>query len=173
MRIGATERLTIGTWKFDDIPAFRRLANDDDIMRFIGPGTTWSDDRCAYWIGTQVGYQHGHGFCMWAIREAGNHDIVGCVGLQPIPEHVGLDEVEIGWWIARHRWGKGYATEAARFADDFAFRQARLPRIVARAYAANTASIRVIEKLGMVFDRPFGDGPQGDIVLYTKSAPPP
>ncbi len=169
MRIGETVRLTINTWDFDDIPQFRTLATDPEIMRFIGPGTAWSDDRVAFWIGTQVGLQRGHGFCMWAVSEKGSDDVIGCVGLQPIPEHAGLDEIEIGWWIAKDHWGKGFATEAAQFGHDFAFEQARLPRIVARAYAVNAASIRIMEKLGMSYERPFGDGPQGDIVLYSKS----
>ena len=170
MQIGETERLVLKTWSFDDIPQFCALATDPDIMRFIGPGTAWPDERSAFWIGKQVGLQSGHGFCMWAVAEKGSEEFVGCVGLQPMPEDTGLDEVEIGWWVATAHWGKGFATEAARFAHDFAFEQAKLPRIVARAYAANVASIRIMEKLGMTYDRPFGDGPQGDIVLYGKTA---
>ena len=170
MEIGTTERLRLRSWEFDDIPRFRTLAKNDDVIRFIGPGTAWSDDRCAYWIGTQVGYQHGHGFSMWAVSERGNDKIVGCVGLQPIPEHVGLNEIEIGWWMAPECWSRGFATEAARFASDFAFQRAKLTRFVARAYAANSASIRIMEKLGMTFTRPFGDGPKGEVVLYTKTA---
>ncbi len=169
MEVGTTERLRLRSWSFDDIPRFRSLATNEDVIRFIGPGTAWSDDRCAYWIGTQVGYQHGHGFSMWALREKDDEEVIGCVGLQPIPEHVGLDEVEIGWWIAPEHWGKGLATEAAQFAHDFAFERTDLQRFVARAYAANTASIRIMEKLGMTFERPFGDGPKGDVVLYAKA----
>ena len=170
MQIGETERLILNTWEFEDIPHFRALATDPDIMHFIGPGTAWSDDRAAYWIGTQAGFQRGQGFCMWAVGRKRSDEVIGCVGLQSIPEHVGLDEIEIGWWIAKDHWGKGFASEAAQFAHDFAFNQAQLPRIVARAYAANAASIRIMEKLGMSYDRPFGDGPQGDVVLYSKSA---
>jgi RimJ/RimL family protein N-acetyltransferase len=59
----------------------------------------------------------------------------------------------VGYAIAKEKWGNGYATEAAAAAVDHAFRRLKLERIVAVAYPENTASIRVMEKLGMKFVR--------------------
>ena len=56
---------------------------------------------------------------------------------------------EVGWAIYPLEWGKGYATEAAWFVIDWAFNELLVHRIVAYCNAANLASVRVMEKLGM------------------------
>jgi ribosomal-protein-alanine N-acetyltransferase len=61
--------------------------------------------------------------------------------------------VEIGWWLAPAYWGKGLATEAARHALAYGFEVSHLERIVAIAQAANRDSLRVMEKIGMRFER--------------------
>jgi RimJ/RimL family protein N-acetyltransferase len=60
-----------------------------------------------------------------------------------------IREWEIGWAIHPAEWGKGYATEAARCVIDWAFEGLNVHRIVAYCHALNTASVRVMEKLGM------------------------
>ena len=61
--------------------------------------------------------------------------------------------MEIGWWLAVKYWGRGLATEAAACALRFGFEQARLPRIIAIAQPANGRSLRVMEKIGLAFER--------------------
>jgi RimJ/RimL family protein N-acetyltransferase len=56
---------------------------------------------------------------------------------------------ELGYWIGVPFWGRGYATEAARAAVAFGFETLRLNRIYAHHFAGNTASQRVLEKIGM------------------------
>jgi RimJ/RimL family protein N-acetyltransferase len=70
----------------------------------------------------------------------------GCAGVSP-------DEVEIGWMLARTAWSQGYATEAGSAARDEAFERLELQSIVAVHHPANAASGRVMEKLGMSFER--------------------
>jgi len=60
-----------------------------------------------------------------------------------------IREWEIGWAVHPDEWGKGYATEAAWHMIDWAFREFNLHRVVAFCHACNSASIRVMEKLGM------------------------
>jgi [ribosomal protein S5]-alanine N-acetyltransferase len=67
----------------------------------------------------------------------------------PRPE---AGEWEIGWALHRDVWGKGYATEAARAMLGFAFSELGVHRVVAFCNALNTASYRVMEKLGMQRD---------------------
>lgn len=61
----------------------------------------------------------------------------------------GLQEAEIGWTLARAQWGQGFGTEAARAVLGFAFETLELHRVWARCEPENTASWRVMEKLGM------------------------
>jgi ribosomal-protein-alanine N-acetyltransferase len=57
---------------------------------------------------------------------------------------------ELGYWLAQPAWGHGFATEAAQGAVDFGFRELGLARIYAQVLADNRASLRVLDKLGMV-----------------------
>jgi RimJ/RimL family protein N-acetyltransferase len=57
---------------------------------------------------------------------------------------------ELGYWLAQPAWGHGFATEAARAAVGFGFRELGLARVYAQVLAGNDASIGVLHKLGMV-----------------------
>ena len=78
---------------------------------------------------------------------AGGSELVGCVGL-----HRADDGVELGYWVARSHWGRGFATEAVRAILSLA-RAIGHGRIAAYHFADNPASGRVLEKLGF---RPTG-----------------
>jgi RimJ/RimL family protein N-acetyltransferase len=60
-----------------------------------------------------------------------------------------IREWEVGWAIHPDEWGKGYATEAASYVMDWGFRELNIHRIVAFCHTSNSASVRVMEKLGM------------------------
>jgi ribosomal-protein-alanine N-acetyltransferase len=76
--------------------------------------------------------------------------LIGICGLQRLPEG---PDVEIGWWLAPTHWGQGLATEAARHALAYGFEVSNLERIVAIAHPANRDSLRVMERIGMRFER--------------------
>ena len=60
-----------------------------------------------------------------------------------------IREWEVGWAMHPEEWGKGYALEAARGVMDWAFKEMNVHRIVAFCHEGNSASVRVMEKLGM------------------------
>ena len=81
---------------------------------------------------------------------------------------------EIGWRFAHEHWGKGYATEGARAALDFAFERLGWEQVVAFTAASNLRSQRVMERIGMThdasddFDHPrlAEDNPLRRLLLY-------
>jgi RimJ/RimL family protein N-acetyltransferase len=80
------------------------------------------------------------------ITTARNAQVVGCIGLDAHdPEYPGA--VEIGYWIARQHWGKGYATEAGRAALNIASTLG-YPRVFGSHFLDNPASGAVLMKLG-------------------------
>jgi RimJ/RimL family protein N-acetyltransferase len=108
--------------------------------------------------------EHGFGWRSALDKESG--EWLGFVGLN----HVTLndvelagDEVEIGWWLKPAVWGRGLATEGALVMRDEAFDRVKLDRIVSRHHAGNPASGRVMEKIGMRFEREI-TGAQGEPV---------
>ena len=77
-------------------------------------------------------------------RTAGDPQLVGCAGFGRRPGGA----IELGYWIARPHWGKGYATEAGRALVDMARHSLRLDTLVSGHFVDNPASGRVLEKIG-------------------------
>ncbi|MGH9769213.1 MAG: GNAT family N-acetyltransferase [Blastocatellia bacterium] len=95
-----------------------------------------------------------HGFGFWAICFKGAAKLIGFGGLRHFTEDGSETiEVELLYGVAPEHWGKGIAPEAARAVLRYGFEESKLANIFAGADPPNTASFRVIEKLGMKFDR--------------------
>jgi ribosomal-protein-alanine N-acetyltransferase len=118
-----------------------------------------------YWFPKGDGYTHEeskksliailkhwgkHGFGIWGIVDKANGALIGRCGLNKIDE---TSEVEVDFVLTPNSWGKGYATEAAKAALEYGFQRLKLQNIIALAKPDNTASRRVIEKIGMQFKR--------------------
>lgn len=107
-------------------------------------------------------HYHRYGFGRWATIRKEDNAFLGWCGLKYLPEH---DEYDLGYRFSRIYWGQGYATEAASACLDLGFSRFEMPLIVGRAMTANTASIRVLEKVGLRYQKPYSfDGESG--VLY-------
>jgi len=119
------------------------------VIRYIGDGTPWSAERARQFVVRQMQLFAECGYCLWKMTPK-HGGVIGFCGLQPLPD---TDEIEIGWWLARACWGRGLATEAARAALCDARQRAGLGRIVSIAQPANTASVNIMRKLGMHFER--------------------
>ncbi len=91
-----------------------------------------------------------HGWGLWAVETIGNEIFIGYVGLwAPAFTAHFTPAVEIGWRLAHHEWGKGYATEAAIAALRFGFETLGLSEIVSFTSVENVASQRVMQRIGM------------------------
>jgi ribosomal-protein-alanine N-acetyltransferase len=103
---------------------------------------------------------------MWKLLEPDTSQMIGFCGLQPLAN---TPDIEIGWWLAPSHWGCGLATEAARAFLRDGFERVGLQRIVAVAHPDNRASRRVMEKLGMQYQRDAQHKGIG-VVLYAIHA---
>ena len=106
---------------------------------------------------------------MW--REVTSGELVGQVGLQPTDVE-GETAVEVGWSVAPERWGEGFATEAARTSIAWGFERIGLEEIVSFAMVENAASLRVMEKLEMSYDRRFMRAGLPHSLYRIRSLPP-
>lgn len=150
-----TERLILTTWRESDWTDFRPIAIDVEVMRYITGGVPWTDEQIRNFVERQMTIYADRGFCRWKLVSKVDKTLIGFCGVgfwrdQPDPE--------IGWWLARDRWGMGLATEAAQIALKDAFQRVRLPRIISVAMPDNVASRRVMHKLGLHFDCEFENG---------------
>src|ERR1700755_2073642 len=97
-----------------------------------------------------LGYWHLRGYGFWAVEERASGELVGRVGCW---EPEGWPSLEVGWTLRRAYWGRGYATEAARAALEYAFETLDQTHVISLIDPNNTNSIRVAERLG---ERPEG-----------------
>ena len=91
-----------------------------------------------------------HGFGDWAVTAKADGELLGHCGLNFVPE---VSEVEVEYALAKAYWGRGIASEAARASLKFGFEILRLPRIIALADPQNIASWRVMEKVGLTYQK--------------------
>lgn len=163
MIVYETSRLSLETWALEDFGAFSEVARDRKVMQYIAEGKPWPDSRIGWFMGLQRAYQETLGYCNWKLTSRVNGELVGFCGLAPLQI---ASAPEIGWWLKPAYWGKGYASEAAEKVLDVAFSKHDLDRVVARAYRNNERSIRLIKRLGMVFERTLDTNAVGEVLLY-------
>lgn len=141
-----TERLIMRPMVEDDVDEIFAMRSDEDIMRFIREPQ--GRDESLDWIKlvSERWDSEKLGFCVVVEKETDN--FLGWCGVWRLQE---TDEMEIGYAIEKAQWGKGFATEAAEKFMQYAFEELKTEKLVAVARPENTASRRVMEKLGMRF----------------------
>lgn len=153
-----TQRLLLRRWRDDDLEPYTLICADPEVMRWIGKGTTRTREECAEAIARFEREWVERGFGLFAIELRSASRFIGFVGLSVpgfLPEI--LPTVEIGWRLARDAWGRGLATEGARAVLQAGLGEMGLERIVGIHQAGNRASGRIMEKLGMRFEREAHD----------------
>lgn len=146
-----TDRLLMRRWCAADRAPFAALVADPEVMRhFPAPVTRAESDA---FIDRVEATFDARGWGLWALALADGGGFIGYTGLE-VP---GFDAhftpaVEVGWRLARHAWGFGYATEAARAAVAHGFRDLALEEIVSFTATGNARSRAVMERIGMTRD---------------------
>ena len=85
----------------------------------------------------------------YAIVKKKTERLIGIIHINLTPAH---ERGELGYWIGKPYWGKGYGTEAARAIISFGFETLDLNKIHATAMTSNPGSWRIMEKLGMAHE---------------------
>lgn len=145
-----TERLTLRPFRLSDAPRVQLLAGERDIadttMNIPHP---YEDGVAEEWIGGhKSAYEDGRAIT-FAIELRGDGSLVGAIGLR-IDRH--CNKAELGYWVGRPFWNRGFATEAAIALLAFGFDELQLNRIHAAHLARNPSSGRVMEKSGMLLE---------------------
>jgi [ribosomal protein S5]-alanine N-acetyltransferase len=156
--IALTERLILRELHPDDLDTVWVLFSHPDILKTTIH--TLTRERCAQWIAKQQERYKTRGFAPWAVELRSSNMVIGYCGMD-VEQIDGAREVEIGYRVLPSFWGQGLATEAAIGALLHGFTTLNLQRIVATVLERNGASLRVVEKSGMQYEK--------DTVLYGKT----
>ena len=151
MKILDTERLSLRWLTPDDATFIRRLVNEPSWLRFIGDrGVRDDDDARRYLEKGPLALYAAMGFGLYLVetREGGRP-----MGLCGFVKRDTLPDVDLGFAFLPEFWGQGYACEAAAATMAFGRRALALSRVVAIVAPDNTASIRLLERVGFRFER--------------------
>lgn len=136
-----TPRLVLRTPTEADIPAIVAIAGDWEVARRLGRMPhPYGEPDARFFLDLILPAE-----LAWAIVERGTGRMIGMAGLAPKP-----DTVELGYYVARDRWGEGVATEAAAVVAAFASGLVGQRSLRSSCFFDNPASGRVLEKLGFV-----------------------
>ena len=151
MTILETERLILRQLTTDDAEFIFELLNDPSWIQNIGDRNIRNlDDACAYIVNGPVASYAKNGFGLWLVELKETKESIGMCGLI---RRETLEDVDIGYALLPRFWSQGYAIEAARAAKDYAKDVVGLKRLVAIVDPANEGSIRVLEKLGLRYEK--------------------
>jgi RimJ/RimL family protein N-acetyltransferase len=144
-----TARLVLRPFVAGDLDGYFAMTGDPETMRYVGEGVQ-SREEAELSLAFVRDHWVRQGFGLWAAEEKASGALVGRIGLLRPDGWPGL---EVGWLVARSRWGEGFATEGGRASLDWGFEHLDAKQILSLIVPANVASIRVAEKLGERFDR--------------------
>lgn len=149
-----TGRLLIRRFTEDDAQAFQALASLPEVIRYTGDEPVASLAAARQLLADKPLRDYAlHGFGRMACVEKSSGRVVGFSGLKYLED---LGEVDIGYRFLPDCWGKGYATESARAVMAVELPQWKIDRVIGRAHPDNAGSLRVLEKLGLRFEREVG-----------------
>jgi RimJ/RimL family protein N-acetyltransferase len=140
-----TDHLILRMLRESDFNAYAEMCADPEVMRFIGDGQPLTRPIAWRNLAMMAGHWALRGYGLWAAEERSSGVFVGRIGFWN-PD--GWPGFEIGWMLRRSFWGRGYATEGAQIALQFAFTQLQQPHVISVIHPKNAASIRVAERLG-------------------------
>ena len=163
-----TTRLTLRRLELDDAPFLVNLLNQPSFLQNIGDrGVRNIEDAHRYLRDGPLAMYERHGFGLWHVARKSDGADIGMCGLL---KRDNLPDVDIGYAYLPEYWGQGFAFEAAAATLRHGARKFGLKRVIGVVSVGNLSSIRVLEKLGMRFERMYPMHPgEPEVRLYGRS----
>lgn len=171
-----TERLLLREITLHDKEELFKLHSHPEVQKYTGESVVASMEEIEQAIRGRINNYKKYGYGRWATILKEGMQFVGWAGLAYLPE---FDEIDLGYRFLPEYWGVGLATEASSAILAYGFNTLNLKKIVAIAMKEHKASIRVMQKVGMEFEKfaPYEPGSE-DAVWYwcnkellTKNSP--
>jgi RimJ/RimL family protein N-acetyltransferase len=145
-----TERLLIRRFTPEDLPRLIEMRSDPEVNIYLGGTKLQNPEAITKRMQVYIDCyeKFGFGVCAMIWKETG--ETIGWSGLMPLGD---TGEIEVGYGMIKEFWGRGIGLECAKAWLDYGFREKKLERIVAVAYPENKGSWRIMEKLGMKYEK--------------------
>jgi RimJ/RimL family protein N-acetyltransferase len=170
VKILETERLVVRRLVLDDAAFMLELLNEPAFLQNIGDrgARTLTDARRYIARGPMASYRK-FGFGLYLVELK---DTAAPIGICGLLKRESLEDVDIGFAFLRRYWSQGFARESAAAVLHYGWTKLRLPRIVAITKPTNQASIALLEKLGLRFEKNIAlPNHGGENKLFAASVP--
>lgn len=143
-----TKRLIIRRMTETDLSDFLAYQTHPEVLRYM-PTEALTEERAMGFLSRQAVVDIGDegGYIAFAIQHIGDAKMIGEVSINLLPK--ARSKGEIGWSLHPKYQGHGYATEAAKVLLTYGFEHRKLHRITSICDTRNTASFRLMKRLGM------------------------
>lgn len=135
-----TPRLTLRSFRSEDLESFSEMHGDEEVMKFLGG--TLSHDESEKELLDIMDTEANTGLIRFAIERIGSSGLVGYCGLKPAEEFV-----DLSYMIARRYWRQGFALEAAKRVRKYGLEDLSITNMEAGGAAENIGSIKILEQL--------------------------
>lgn len=132
-----------------DVDAMHQLWTDPDVRKFLWDDVVIAREQAAAAVAASITDFAERGYGLWGVWLSSTDELAGFCGFRPSEAGV----PELLYALMLDCWGCGFATEAAVTVLTYGFRSLGFARVVAATDHPNRASVRVMERLGMVFER--------------------
>jgi RimJ/RimL family protein N-acetyltransferase len=168
MRVIETERLSLRHLAAEDGTFILELVNEPAFIAYIGDkGVRTTEDAVQYILNGPVASYARFGFGLYAVELKDSGVPIGMCGLL---KRDTLEDVDIGFAFLERFRSKGYGYESAAAVLDYGRTVLGIARIVAITAPENPASIRLLEKLGLRFEKMIHlPGYDGDTRLFVPA----
>jgi [ribosomal protein S5]-alanine N-acetyltransferase len=143
-----TERLVLRPLSADEVDSLHPISNEPNVRLHLWDNEQVSQATVKDLIAQSDRMLSEEKIGVFGVRMRGREDLLGFCGFVRLE---GMQEAELWYELTQKVWGRGIATEAAWACVQYAFEEVGMERVIAGADAPNTASLRVIEKLGMSY----------------------
>ena len=169
MRVLETRRLVLRRLGADDAAFMLELLNDPSFIETIGDrGVRTEPDARRYVLdGPMASYErHGYGLCLVELKSTGE-----AVGICGLVKRDYLDDPDIGFAFLPRHWRQGYAVESAAAVKAYGMGELGLARLLAITTLGNLRSMRVLERIGLSFDRVIAPPGTGEMLRLYSTDP--
>jgi RimJ/RimL family protein N-acetyltransferase len=143
-----TPRLLLRKKVIEDAPFFLELNSDPLVTQYTGDGPFENLQAAQNIVKYVINQYTTNGYGRWIVIEKETGNPLGWCGLK---YHDDTKETDLGYRFMQKYWDKGFATESSQACIDYGFNTLNLKRIIGNAMKQNSASIRVLKKVGMTF----------------------
>lgn len=156
MQIVETERLNIRHIEESDAEFIHTLFNTDTFLKYIGDRNlkTIADAQEYIRTGPRAMYaEKGFGLFLVELK-----DCLTPLGISGLIKRDTLDDIDVGYGFHPEHEGFGYALESTQAVVDYAKDDLGITRLVAITTADNTSSIKLLDRLGLSFEKELAEG---------------